>query len=158
MPSEQISRTLGYSAGHMFDLVADVERYPEFVPGCRSLRVLRRKHNGELESLSAEMVVGHKLITERFVCQVSLDRSNLAIDVDFVEGPFHKLMNEWRFRPLEPKRCEVDFSIDFELKSRGLGIIVGALFDRVFLRFVDAFEARADALARQALTGRQAPA
>lgn len=158
MPSERITRRIGHDAGHMFDLVADIERYPEFVPGCRSIRVLRREEAAPVHNLVAEMRVGHRLITERFTCEVRLDRPALSIDVDFIDGPFTRLVNAWRFEPVSRSACEVDFRIDFELTSRRLGFVVGTLFDTVFMRFVDAFEKRAEELAPAELTGRPEPA
>ena len=154
MPSEQIRRRLAHNAGHMFDLVADIERYPEFVPGCRGINVLNRKPALDPGSVIAEMKIGHRLITERFTCEVALDRPGLAIDVDFIDGPFTRLTNAWRFNELGEGACEVEFNIDFALKNRHLGLIVGTLFDKVFMRFVDAFEARADQLAICGLTRR----
>jgi coenzyme Q-binding protein COQ10 len=147
MPRERTRRRLAHEAGHMFDLVADVERYPDFVPGCRAITIRRRRGGAHPQDLVAEMVVGYGLITERFTCRVTLDRPALAIDVDFIDGPFTELSNAWRFHDLGDGTCEVDFTIDFKLTSRSLGRIVAVLFDRVFLRFVDAFEKRADALA-----------
>jgi coenzyme Q-binding protein COQ10 len=158
MPSQKITRRIAHDADHMFDLVADIERYPEFVPGCRAIRVLRRAAPAPVSSLVAEMRIGHRLVTECFTCRVKLDRPALAIDVDFIDGPFTELLNAWRFRRLSDGACEVDFRIEFALKSRRLGVIVGPLFDHVFLRFVDAFESRAAALAPAAFTRRPAPA
>ena len=142
----------------MFDLVADIERYPEFVPGCRAIKVLGRNSAQGDHNIIAEMKIGHRLISERFTCKVALDRPGFAIDVDFIEGPFTRLTNAWRFYELGEGACEVEFTIDFALKSRHLGLIVGTLFDRVFMRFVDAFEARADQLATTGLTRRPEPA
>lgn len=140
----------------MFDLVADIERYPGFVPGCRAITIRRRRGGAHPQDLVAEMVVGYGPLTERFTCRVTLDRPALAIDVDFIDGPFAELSNAWRFRDLGDGTCEVEFTIDFKLSSRSLGLVVGALFDRVFMRFVDAFEKRADDLA--GASGRRSPA
>jgi len=158
MPSEQIRRRLAHDAGHMFDLVADIERYPEFLPGCREIAILGCESGQPPQVMTAEMKIGHRLISERFTCQVVLDRSRLAIDVDFIDGPFTELTNAWRFHQLGEGASEVEFTIDFTLKSRHLGLIVATLFDRVFMRFADAFETRADQLAIGTFKRRPEPA
>jgi coenzyme Q-binding protein COQ10 len=128
----------------MFDLVADVERYPEFLPMCESLRVLRRTPAGEgVETLVADMSVGYKAIRESFTSRVTLDRPRRVIDVEYVDGPFRHLHNRWTFSP-HGDGCEVEFDIDYEFKSRMLGYVMGAVFDRAFRMFTGAFEARAD--------------
>jgi coenzyme Q-binding protein COQ10 len=146
MPSERLVRRVPHSAGQMFDLVADMERYPEFLPGCRDLEVLSREESEGAVHLVVVMRVGYRRLTERFTSKVRADRGSLAIDVDYVDGPMHNLTNRWRFGDLEGGGSEIDFRIAFELKSRRLGLLVSALFDRVFLRFVDAFEKRAEAV------------
>ena len=146
MPQEHLLRRVPQSAAQMFDLVADVERYPEFLPGCRGLRVVHRSGDRSAGTIVAEMKVGYKFITERFTCRITLDRSRSLIQVDYVDGPLSRLENAWQFRDLEEGGSEVDFTIAFELSSQRLGMIVNALFDRVFLRFVDAFEARAQSM------------
>lgn len=131
----------------MFDLVADVERYPEFVPMCESLRV--RKRSGEpdgVEVIVADMTVAYKLIRETFSSRVTLDRAKLAILVEYLDGPFSHLENRWRFRPESDRASEVDFFIAYEFRSKMLGMVMGALFDSAFRRFAEAFEKRADKL------------
>ena len=146
MPEEHLKRRVPHSAAQMFDLVADVERYPQFLPGCRGLRVVHRGGDASVGTIVAEMKVGYKFITERFTCRIALDRPQYLIQVDYVDGPLSRLENAWQFTDLADGGSEVDFKIAFELSSRRLGMIVNALFDRVFLRFVDAFEARAQAI------------
>ncbi len=144
MPSFRNTRRVRHSPGDMFNLVADVERYPEFLPLCESLRVLRRAQSGEgVEILTANMGVGYKAIRETFVSRVTLDRPNLKILVEYVDGPFRHLENRWTFRPA-PEGCEVDFYITYEFKSFALGLLMGTMFDRAFRKFAEAFEARAD--------------
>lgn len=128
----------------MFDLVADVERYPEFVPFCEMLLVRGRRREGERDVLVADMTVGYKLIRETFTSKVTLDRAALEIRADYLDGPFRALENTWRFRPLPEGGCEISFRISYEFRSRALALLMGALFDRVFRRFSEAFEARAD--------------
>jgi coenzyme Q-binding protein COQ10 len=125
-------------------LVADVERYPEFVPLCQSLRVRKRTEQGGKEVIVADMTVAYKLVRETFTSRVTLDRSNLEILVEYLEGPFRRLNNRWRFRPVGERICDVEFDIAYEFRSRTLGMLMGAVFDAAFRRFASAFEKRAD--------------
>lgn len=127
----------------MFDLVADVERYPEFLPMCESLAVKSRRERDGREFLVAEMGVGYKAIRQRFTSQVMLNREKLRIDVQYLDGPFRRLENVWRFEPTGPNSCHVQFDIDYEFASRTLGILMGSMFDIAFRRFTSAFEERA---------------
>jgi coenzyme Q-binding protein COQ10 len=129
----------------MFDLVADVERYPEFVPLCRGLKVRKRSTEGEgVEVLVADMTVAYKLVREAFRSRVTLERPKLQILVEYLEGPFSHLENRWSFVPTGESVCEVEFFIDYEFRSRTLGLLMGAMFDAAFRRFAAAFERRAD--------------
>jgi len=155
MPSFRNKRHVRHSATDMFDLVADVERYPEFVPLCESLRVRRRVASGEgVDILVADMTVAYKVFRESFTSRVSLDRPRLAITVEYLDGPFSRLENRWSFKPEGERACEVEFFISYEFRSRTLGLLMGAMFDAAFRRFADAFEARADEVyGRQGVTG-----
>lgn len=134
-----------HSASDMFDLVADVERYPQFVPLCQALRVRRRTNvPDDSEVIVADMTVAYKLIRETFTSRVTLDRKNLEILVEYLEGPFQKMNNRWTFHPEGHRACEVTFSIAYEFRSRALGVLMGAMFDTAFRRFAAAFERRAD--------------
>jgi coenzyme Q-binding protein COQ10 len=147
MPSFRTSRTVGHTPQQMFDLVADVERYPEFVPLCKALRLRRRVGEADgVEILVAEMQVGYKAIRETFTSRVRLDRPKLEILVEYLEGPFSHLENTWNFSGAQPESsaCKVDFFITYEFKSRLLGMLMGSMFDTAFRRFAQAFEARAD--------------
>jgi len=138
-------RRVRHSASDMFDLVADIERYPEFVPLCRSTRVSRRAKVEEgVETLRSEMTVAYKMISETFVTRVTLDKPRLQIQVQYLEGPFRQLENRWTFRPLGDNACEVEFFISYEFRSRTLGFLMGSMFDTAFRKFADAFERRAD--------------
>ena len=129
----------------MFDLVADMESYPQFVPLCRSLRVRNRMPQGEgVETAVSEMTVAYKMIHETFTTRVTMDRPKLQIVVDYVRGPFRNLKNQWSFRPLGEDSCEVEFFISYEFSSRMLAMVMGAMFDLAFRRFAEAFERRAD--------------
>ena len=145
MPQFSTKRRVRHTASEMFGLVADVERYPEFVPLCRSLQVRRRiptEEGGEV--LTATMTVAYKLLHETFTTQVTLDRPRLTIDVQYLDGPFSHLDNRWTFQPLELGGAEVAFFISYEFRSRMLGLVMGAVFDAAFRRFAAAFERRAD--------------
>ena len=145
MPQFTTRRRVRHSAADMFDLVADVECYPEFVPLCRELKLRSRtaEANGT-EVLVADMVVAYKLVRESFRSRVTLDRPNLRILVEYLEGPFSHLANRWSFRPAGEGACDVEFFIDYEFRSRTLGLLMGAMFDAAFRRFAAAFERRAD--------------
>ena len=134
----------------MFDLVADVERYPEFVPLCKALKVRQRIQEPEgVEVVIADMTVSYKLVRETFTSRVTLDRPNLQILVEYLEGPFSHLENRWTFHPLGEKACEIEFFITYEFRSRTLGMLMGAMFDLAFRRFAVAFEQRADSIYRR---------
>ena len=128
----------------MFDLVADVERYPEFVPLCQSLKVRKRMQVAGKDVIVADMTVAYKVIRELFTSRVALDRPNLEILVEYLEGPFRRLNNRWKFRPAGDRVCDVDFFIVYEFRSRTLGMLMGTVFDAAFRRFSTAFERRAD--------------
>jgi coenzyme Q-binding protein COQ10 len=158
MPSFRTTRRVPHTPAQMFALVADVERYPEFVPLCESLRVRRRAQSGEgVETLVAEMTVGYKSIRESFITRVTLDKPRQRIHVEYVEGPFKYLENRWDFKP-DPAGCLVTFHIAYEFKSMALGLVMGAVFDRAFRKFTEAFEARADAIYRRPQASRGAGA
>jgi coenzyme Q-binding protein COQ10 len=146
MPSFRNERRVRHSAREMFDLVADVERYPEFVPLCRALRVRRRTVGDEgVEVLVAEMEVGYRAIHEKFTSRVTLDRPRLKILVEYVDGPFSRLENLWNFRDGPPAGSStVEFLIAYEFRSRLLAALMGTMFDAAFRKFSAAFEARAD--------------
>jgi coenzyme Q-binding protein COQ10 len=145
MPRFNSRRRVNHSAPQMFDLVADVERYPEFVPLCQSLKVRQRNAgpNGT-EVVIADMTVSFKLVRETFTSRVTLDRPNLNILVEYLRGPFSKLENRWTFEPKSDNSCEVGFYIAYEFKSRMLAMLMGTMFDTAFQRFAPAFEKRAD--------------
>jgi coenzyme Q-binding protein COQ10 len=147
MPSFSTTRRVRHSADDMFALVADVERYPEFVPLCRSLKVRSRAPgpNGT-EVVVADMTVAYKLIHETFTSKVTLDRENRKIFVEYLRGPFSRMKNRWEFHTLENAGCKIEFFIEYEFRSRTFGLLMGAVFDTAFRRFADAFERRADAV------------
>jgi coenzyme Q-binding protein COQ10 len=144
MPQFRTKRRVRHPAGDMFDLVADVERYPEFVPFCRAMKVRKRGQDERGRPIFVcEMTVAYKLIHETFTTRVTLDRDAMQILVDYLSGPFTRLVNRWSFRPAE-RGCDVEFYLAYEFRSRALALLMGAMFEVVFRRFADAFEARAD--------------
>lgn len=145
MPQFSTKRRVRHAATEMFDLVADVERYPEFVPLCRALKVKSRsKKDDGVEVLVADMTVAYKLIRETFASRVTLERPKLQILVEYLSGPFSHLQNRWVFRPVDEHACDVEFFIEYEFRSRVLAALMGAMFDAAFRRFAEAFEKRAD--------------
>lgn len=145
MPSFRIARHIRHSPRQMYDLVADIERYPEFLPLCESLRVLRRQEGANGTRIAvAEMGVGYKAIRERFTTRVTFDEAALRITAEYIDGPFRHLENRWAFKPAADGGCEVDFYITYEFKSFALGLLMGKMFDKAFRKFTDAFESRAD--------------
>jgi coenzyme Q-binding protein COQ10 len=145
VPNFSTRRSVRHSASDMFDLVADVDQYPQFVPLCSALKIRKRTpgENGT-EVLVAEMTVAYNFVRETFTSRVTLDKPNLQILVAYLDGPFSKMENRWRFRPTGEGRCDVEFTIDYEFKSRTLGMLMGAMFETAFRRFSAAFEERAD--------------
>jgi coenzyme Q-binding protein COQ10 len=145
MPRFTSKRRVHHSAAHMFDLVADVERYPKFVPLCQSLKI--RQHTSRpdgTEVVVADMTVSFKLVRESFTSRVTLDRPHLKILVEYLRGPFSNLENRWTFEPQGENASEVGFYLAYEFKSRMLAMLMGTMFDTAFQRFAAAFEKRAD--------------
>jgi coenzyme Q-binding protein COQ10 len=146
MPQFSTKRRVRHSAADMFNLVADVEKYPQFVPLCTGLRVRSRTPKGETNVIVAVMTVAYKVISQTFTSRVTLDKPNLVILVEYLDGPFSRLQNRWTFRPTGDNACEVEFFIEYEFKSRTLAMLMGAMFDTAFRKFAVAFEQRADAV------------
>ena len=147
MPLFRATRRVKHAAGEMFDLVADAERYPEFVPLCQALKIRQRRQNGDgTETIVADMTVSFKLIKETFSSEVTLDRAGRKINVRYLRGPFSTLENRWTFEPKGESLCDVSFFIAYEFKNRMLAILMGSMFDAAFARFSAAFEKRADAI------------
>jgi coenzyme Q-binding protein COQ10 len=147
MPRFSNKRRVLHTADQMFNLVADVERYPEFVPLCAALKVRQRNAKPDgTEVIVADMTVSFKLVKETFTSRVTLDRAGRKILVEYVSGPFSLLENRWTFEPKEGCACDVGFFIAYEFKSRMLAMLMGTMFDTAFARLSAAFEKRADAI------------
>lgn len=146
MPTHAHKREVPYPPGDMFALVADIERYPEFLPWCAGARIGRREPlpDGLSEIVTADLIVAYKMFREQFTSRVTLDRPALRIDVMYLQGPFRRLVNHWSFEPHGADGCLIDFYIDFEFKSRTLQKLMESVFDRAVARLVAGFIDRAD--------------
>ncbi|MAU42002.1 MAG: ubiquinone-binding protein [Kordiimonas sp.] len=140
MPQHKEVKVLPYTSQQLFDLVSDVEKYPEFLPWCLGSRILRRQGN----SLHADLVIGFKLFRERFTSHVTFSPNR--IDVEYVKGPLQYLQNRWIFDENEDGSTTVDFMVDFEFKNKMFEKLVGSLFTEAVHRMVKAFEDRAAVL------------
>ncbi len=132
-------RQFPYTPRQVYDLVAAVESYPEFLPWCRSVRIREKS----AAHLLADLIIGFKMVRERFTSRVRLDSENLRIDVEYVEGPFRHLENHWRFHSTEDGGCRVEFFLEFEFASAFLNGLIGLVFHEAVRRMVGAFETRA---------------
>ncbi|SEA51960.1 type II toxin-antitoxin system RatA family toxin [Rubrimonas cliftonensis] len=151
MPTHAEKRRMPHSAEQMFALIADVERYAEFLPWLEAARVRSRMTQPDgSEVIDADLVVSFKVFRERFASRVTLrpggEGRPWVIDVAYLDGPFRYLDNHWEFTPDGPDACMVDFFVDFEFKSRTLQAIIGVVFNEAMQRIVRAFERRAEAL------------
>ena len=139
MATHSEQRALPHSSEQLFGLVADVEKYPEFLPWCVGARI----RSQESDLLVADLMIGFNGLNEKFTTQVKLDRVAMKIDVIYQEGPFKYLNNRWLFMSKNAGACDLDFFIDFEFKSRFLQALMGPLFGEAVRRMVGAFESRA---------------
>jgi len=156
MPQFETIHRVAHSAGAMFDLVADVEAYPQFVPLCERLVVRAQRQEGAKRILVADMTIGYKLVRETFTSKVTLDRPALVIRADYLDGPFRFMENRWTFVPAGEGDSDIGFHIAYEFKNRALALVMGTMFDRVFRTFSDAFETRADVIYGKAGPGPKA--
>lgn len=141
MPTHAERRALPYTPEQLFNLVADVERYPEFLPWCLAARIRRR----EGQTIHADLVIGFRMVRERFTSKIDLAPPQ-RIDVAYAEGPFKYLNNHWIFEPAPGGGCVLDFFVDFEFRNRMLQKVIEVLFQEAVRRMVSAFEGRARAL------------
>ena len=141
MPSHKETRILPYTAEQLFDLVIDIEKYPQFLPWCLGARINTRKGH----YLEADVIVGYKMFREVFSSRVHMIRPN-AIEVEYLKGPMRHLHNKWVFTDLGKDRCEVDFYVDFSLSSKLFESLVDQFFHKALVKMIEAFEQRANAL------------
>lgn len=146
MTTHRERKVLPYGADEMFALVGDIERYSEFLPWCTRLKIRSRTEEAGRVTLIADMTISFKVVRESFTSKAILDPAERRIDVTYVNGPFRYLHNRWHFEPRQDGGSIVSFFIDFEFKSRALGMLIGAVFHVAVEKLVGAFEARARAL------------
>ncbi len=145
MPTHRETRVLPYSADEMYTLVADVARYPEFLPWTSAARIRSRKAMGDHEVMEADLVISFKVFRERFGSRVVLWPEKREIDTEYIDGPFRHMKSSWAFRDV-PGGCEVTFFVDFEFRNAILQGIIGVVFNDAMQRVVRAFERRAAVL------------
>ena len=146
MPRHSEAKRLPYTAQQMYDLVADVARYPEFLPWTAAARIRSRKPVEGGEVMEADLVISFKVFRERFGSRVTLLPGDMRILTEYIDGPFKHLKSVWDFRDLPEGGCEVAFEVDFEFKNAILAGIIGLVFNEAMTRVVRAFEARAQKL------------
>ncbi len=148
MPTFETTRRVPFTPQQMYALVADVDSYPQFLPLCEGLWVHSRTVGADGRPvIVATMEVGYKAIRERFSTKVTLEPEVPTVLVNYLDGPFHHLENRWRFLPAEGgAACDVVFWLDYQFKSPFLGLLMGAMFDKAFRKFSEAFELRARAV------------
>ena len=146
MPTHAEKRHMPYTAKQMYDLVADIGAYPQFLPWCSAARIRKQTQDGPREIIDADLVISFKVFRERFGSRVTLHPEDSRIDVEYLDGPFKFLINHWKFIPADDGGCDVDFFVDFEFKSAILQKIIGVVFTQAMQRIVAAFEARAKSL------------
>ncbi len=146
MPKYETVRRVPVSADVMYEIVADVERYPEFLPLCEALTVVERSNTGTQDVLQADMTVAYLKLKECFRSQVLLDKQAKTIETQSIQGPFKHLENHWHFKPLSEISCDVAFKIDYSFKSWALEKLMGGMFEKAFATYAASFEARAIAL------------
>lgn len=144
MKTFQTKRRVAHSAKDMFALVADVERYPEFLPLCKALKLRSRETIVGKDVLTADMAVAYKLFQTTFTSRVTLDPETQQILVNYLGGPFRHMENRWAFRAAGEGACDIEFYIAYEFRSRPLELMVGAVFEKAFGKFAEAFEERAN--------------
>ena len=142
MPKHSETRILPYSPEQMYDLVADVEAYPQFLPWCAAARIRSRTPQGAAEVMEADLVISFKVFRERFGSRVTLFPEDLRIDTEYLDGPFKYMKSNWAFAPAEGG-CEVSFFVDFEFRNAVLQKLIGVVFNEAMQRIVRAFERRA---------------
>jgi coenzyme Q-binding protein COQ10 len=145
MPTHSETRKLPYSAEEMYDLVADVAKYPQFLPWCAAARVRSVTPQGSASVMEADLVISFKVFRERFTSRVVLMPEDFRIDTEYLDGPFRHMKSNWSFRDVEGG-CEVSFFVDFAFRNVVLQKLIGVVFNEAMQRIVRAFEARAEEL------------
>ena len=145
MPTHKETRHLPYTANQMYDLVADIANYPEFLPWCAASRIKTFISDGPRDIMTAELIISFKVFRERFTSKVVLHSDDLFVDTEYLDGPFKYMKSTWQFVDVEGG-CTVEFFVDFEFKNAILQRVIGLVFNEAMQRIVRAFEARAGKL------------
>jgi coenzyme Q-binding protein COQ10 len=140
------TKILPFKPDEIFELVGDVAKYPEFLPWCTGARIRDKQVTSTGETMIADLMIGFKMVREKFTSRVTLDRPDLRIDVEYISGPFKHLKNHWNFSATQSGQCQIDFHLEFEFSSVLLQKLIGVLFHEAVRRMVAAFEARAHQL------------
>lgn len=144
MPKFEKQHKVNHSADNMFALVADIEKYPEFVPMCEGLTIRDTRERDGKTLLVADMTAGYKAVKETFTSQVLLKPDEMIIEAKYIDGPFKHLDNRWTFIEGDAHSSTIDFYIDYSFKNPALGLLMGSMFERAFAKFTQSFEQRAD--------------
>jgi coenzyme Q-binding protein COQ10 len=145
MPTHSETKSLPYTADQMYDLVADIERYSEFLPWCAAARIKSRQPDGGAEVVTADLVISFKVFREKFASKVTLWPEDKRIDTEYIDGPFRHMQSNWRFENTATG-CDVHFHVDFEFRNAILQSVIGLVFNEAMQRVVRAFERRAQDL------------
>ncbi|MGJ8546677.1 MAG: type II toxin-antitoxin system RatA family toxin [Sulfitobacter sp.] len=145
MPSHSEIKPLPYSAQQMYDLVADIGSYPQFLPWTAAARILRREDRDDHEVVDADLIISFKVFREKFTSRVVLWPGEKRINTEYLDGPFKHMISNWRFEEAE-SGCLVHFDVDFEFRNVILQKVIGVVFNEAMQRIVRAFEKRAQAL------------
>jgi len=144
MPKHKETKIVEFTDIQMFDLVADIDNYHLFLPWCNNSRIIESsKIDNDNDYVIADLEIGYKDLVYIYRSAVSLNRKNLIIDVEFVDGPFKHLVNKWSFKQIDDNKCEIDFFIDFELNVGFFNYLISKFFDKAFNKMVSSFEDRA---------------
>ena len=146
MPVHAERRVMPWSPAQLYALVADIARYPEFLPWCIGARIRNRVQEGGKEIVTADVIVAYTVFRERFTSRVTLDPTKHSIDVAYVQGPFRNLVTKWFFEALPGNGCRIHFDMEFEFRSFALQALINAVFGKAFTKLMQAFIDRADEL------------
>ena len=144
MPKQEESKTVNYSKDQMFDLVADIDRYDEFLPWCNNSKIINTSIKDDIKIVIADLEIGYDQFVYTYRSEVKLHKDKSEINVRNLDGPFKYLENNWKFETVNESRCEIQFKIDFELNITLFDILMRKFFDLAFQKMVDAFISRAN--------------
>ena len=145
MPKHFEKKIVNFTAKQMYELVADIDNYREFLPWCNDSKIIEITNiDNEKKTLIADLEIGYKDLVYTYRSNVLLNNQELTIKVDFVHGPFKNLDNSWIFKKIDDQSCEIEFFIDFELNVGVLNLLINKFFDKAFKKMVNSFENRAN--------------